>query len=63
MRTFEQVVQSVGHEDKPGHADKFTRDTEAKERLVGHDIVGRRRSVTMDNQLARHVAHSEESKY
>jgi hypothetical protein len=53
----EQLVQSDGHEDKGSLADELSRDAEAKEHLVCHG--GRR--VSVDNQLARNVAHGEES--
>ena len=58
---FEQVVQSQGHEDKTGLADEFARDGEAKERLGGRDVVGRRRCVSVHDQLAGNIGHGEEA--
>ena len=58
---LEQIVQSQGHEDKTGLADKFARDAEAKERLGGRDVVGRRRCVSVHDQLAGNIGHGEEA--
>ena len=57
----EQLVQSEGHEDKGSLADELSRDAEAKEHLMCRDIVYCGRCVSVDNQLAGNVAHSEES--
>jgi hypothetical protein len=56
-----RLVQSDGHEDKGSLADELSRDAEAKEHLVCRDIVYCGRRVSVDNQLARNVAHGEES--
>ena len=60
---LEQVVQSQGHEDKTGLADEFARDAEAKERLGGRDVVGRRRCVFVHDQLAGNIDESEGARY
>ncbi len=60
---LEQVVQSQGHEDKTGVSDEFGRDAEAKERLVGRDVAGCRRSVSVDDELAGDIGHGEEARY
>jgi hypothetical protein len=57
----EQLIQSEGHEDKGSLADELSRDADAKEHLMCRDIVYCGRCVSVDNQLAGDVAHSEES--
>lgn len=58
----EQVVQSQGHEDKTSLADELARDAEAKERLVGCDVAGGRRCVSVDDELAGNIHHGEEAR-
>ncbi len=55
---LEQVVQSEGHQDKTGLADQLGRDAEAKQRLGGRDVVGRRRGVSVHDQLAGDIFDS-----
>src|SRR6267143_430281 len=59
---LEQVVQSQGHEDKTSLADELASHAEAKERLGGRDVVGGRRSVSLDDDLAGNIHHGEETR-
>jgi hypothetical protein len=58
---LEQIVQSQGDEDETSLANEFARDAETKERLGGRDVAGRRCCVSVDDQLARDIAHGEEA--
>ena len=63
LTPLSRSYRASGHEDKTGLADEFARDAEAKERLGGRDVVGRRRCVSVDDQLAGDIAHGEEADY
>jgi hypothetical protein len=43
--------------------DKLGRDAQAKGRLGGRDVVGRRRCVSVDDQLLGAMAHGKEADY
>jgi hypothetical protein len=58
---LEQIVQSQGHEDKKDLGDELARDTEAKQPLGGRDAVGRRRRVSVHDQLAGNVQEAEDA--
>ena len=49
--SLEQIVQSEGHKDKRSLTDELRDDSKAKQRLVGHDSVGRRCCVSTHDQL------------
>src|SRR5713101_6356448 len=59
--SLEQIVESQRYEDKTSLADKCAGDAKAKQRLVCRDVVGRRRCVSVDDQLVGNIAHGEET--
>ena len=60
---LEQIVQSQGHPHKKNLGDEVAGDAEAKERLGGRDIGGRRRCVSVHNQLVGNIDEGEEARY
>jgi hypothetical protein len=58
--SLEQFVQSQGHKEETRLADELGRDAEG---LGGRDVVGRRRRVSVNDQLAGNIHHGEEARY
>jgi hypothetical protein len=59
---LEQFVQSQRNEDKTGLADEVARDAEAKQRLGGRDVAGRRRCVSLHDQFAGNIDEGKEAR-
>jgi hypothetical protein len=58
---LQQLVQSQGHEDKTCLADQFAGNPEAKERLRGQDVAGRRPCVSVHDHLAGNIDDGEKA--
>lgn len=60
---LEQIVQSQRHEDKTDLGDELARDAKTKQPLGGQDVVGRRRCVSVYDQLAGNIEEGEGARY